>query len=105
MADRRHASRNLQLDAEGRSSSTKEIPAPLSIENPATTALVDELARRRGVTKQEAVRQAVQAELDRLPERRSLVDRVAKSHAETPLPPRSGLDADKAFYDDLSGET
>lgn len=77
---------------------------PLYIKNPATTALVDELARRRGVTKQEAVRQAVQSELDRLPERRSFAERVAKFHAENPLPPRSGLEADKAFYDDLSGE-
>ena len=74
---------------------------PLYIKNPATTALVDELARRRGVTKQEAVRQA---ELDRLPGRRSFAERVATFHAENALPPRSGLEADKAFYDDLSGE-
>ena len=77
---------------------------PLYIKNPATTALVDELARHRGVTKQEAVRQAVQAELDRRPARRSFAVRVARFHVENPLPPRSGLNADKAFYDEMSGE-
>lgn len=77
---------------------------PLYIKNPATTALVEELAGRRGVTKQEAVRQAVQAALDHLPTRQSFAERVAKFHAANPLPPRSGMQADKAFFDDLSSD-
>ena len=76
---------------------------PLYIENPATSALVDELASRRGVTRHEAVRHAVQAALDNLPERRSFAERVARFRAENPLPPRSGLEADKVFFDGLSG--
>ncbi|KQP61670.1 type II toxin-antitoxin system VapB family antitoxin [Methylobacterium sp. Leaf108] len=58
---------------------------PLTIEDDATADLVAQLAKATGTTKSEAVRQA---------ERRAL----------HPLPAPTGQLADKAFFDELSGE-
>jgi antitoxin VapB len=77
---------------------------PLYIKDDATAALVAELASRRGLSKQDAVRQAVQAELDRLAEAVPLRERIAAWRKEHPMPPRTGKRADKAFFDDLSGD-
>jgi antitoxin VapB len=73
------------------------------VRDPETDTLVRELARRKGVGLTEAVKQAVGAELDR--ERRD--DRIAKVReiqARIAARGRSGLKADKAFFDDLSGQ-
>lgn len=67
-------------------------------------SLVDKRAKLRGTTKQEAVRMAAQAKPERLEEKVPLRERLARLHAEHPLPPPTGLEADKAFYDWLSGE-
>lgn len=76
---------------------------PLVIEDEATADLVEQLARRRGVSEQEAVREAVQAELAR--EARPSVPALLKRlWAENPMPPPTGRVADKAFFDELSGE-
>jgi antitoxin VapB len=77
---------------------------PLYIKDDATAELVRELARRRGISKQDAVRLAVSAELKREDEKIPLRERVEKFWKENPLPPSTGLPADKAFFDDLSGE-
>lgn len=77
---------------------------PLYIKDDATAALVDRLAKQRGVTKQDAVRHAVQAELDRMKEGIPLRDRLEAFWRENSLPPATGKTADKAFYDELSGE-
>lgn len=77
---------------------------PLYIRDDATAALVAELAKQRGISKQEAVRIAVSAELDRIKESIPLRERFAALRAAHPLPPPTGLLADKAFFDDLSGE-
>jgi antitoxin VapB len=77
---------------------------PLYIKDETTTRLVDKLARRRGLTKQAAVRLAVQAELDRAEAAVPLRDRLARLWAAHPLPPPTGDRADKAFFDELSGE-
>ena len=77
---------------------------PLYIKDDATAALVEKLAKQRGVTKQDAVRQAVQAELDRIKEAVPLRDRLEAFWRKHPLPPPTGEKADKAFFDELSGE-
>jgi antitoxin VapB len=77
---------------------------PLYIKDDATAELVARLARKRGVSKQDAVRLAVQAELDRIREAIPLRDRIAAWRAEHPMPPPTGQAADKAFFDDLSDE-
>jgi antitoxin VapB len=77
---------------------------PLYIKDETTTRLVNELARRRGLTKQHAVRLAVEAELARGEKMGSLVDRLTELWEANPLPPRTGQLADKAFFDELSGE-
>jgi antitoxin VapB len=80
------------------------MPMPLYIKDQVTTDAVTELARLRGLTKQAAVRMAVESELRRLPRQDQLRDRFAALRAEHPLPPPTGLVADKAFFDALSGE-
>jgi antitoxin VapB len=69
-----------------------------------TSELITELARRRGLTKQEAVKRAVQADLASDPAPMSFMDRLEKFWAEHPVPPPTGEVADKAFFDELSGE-
>lgn len=77
---------------------------PLYIKDDSTAALVDKLAKRRGITKQDAVKQAVQAALDGDAEAVPMRARLQKFWDEHPMPPPTGLKADKAFFDDLSGE-
>jgi antitoxin VapB len=77
---------------------------PLYIKDNATAQFVGELARRRKISKQEAVRVAVSAELKREDEKLSLRERVEKFWRENPMPPPTGQLADKAFFDELSGE-
>jgi antitoxin VapB len=78
---------------------------PLYIKGETTTQMVGELARKRGSTKQHAVKFAVQAELDRITPEPTLREKLQQFRAEHPLPPPTGEVADKAFFDDLSGET
>jgi antitoxin VapB len=76
---------------------------PFLVRDPETDRLVRELARRRGVGLTEAVKLAVGAELQRsasadfMDKVRALQDRIAKRG-------NTGLVADKAFFDDLSGQ-
>ncbi len=76
---------------------------PLYIKDDATAELVSQLARLRGLSKQDAVRLAVKAELDRTAATVPLRERLAKLWEAHPLPARTGNLADKAFFDDLSG--
>jgi len=77
---------------------------PLYIKDNATAELVAQLARQRGVSKQDAVRLAVQAELRRMAEAVPLRARIAAWREAHKMPPPTGQQADKAFFDDLSGE-
>ena len=79
------------------------VTMPLYIKDDAAE-LVARLAKLRGISKQDAVKLAVRAELDRGAEAVPLRERFAALHAEHPLPPSTGEKADKAFFDDLSGE-
>lgn len=60
-------------------------------------------AKLRGISKRDAVKLAVTAELDRMTEATPLRDRFAALGAAPPLPPATGQAADKSFFDDLSG--
>lgn len=77
---------------------------PLYIKDDGVAELVRTLAERRGVTKQEAVKQAVSAELARLDNAIPLWEKLKKlRESYGPLEP-TGLLADKAFFDELSGD-
>ncbi len=71
------------------------------IKDPATDAAVRELARRRGISLTAAVREAVENELAR--NRRTLKERIDDLAADYRRYPLTGLNADKAFFDELSG--
>ena len=77
---------------------------PLYIKDDATAELVAQLASERGLSKQDAVKLAVEAELSRSQQVVPLRERLQAWHAANPLPPPTGFIADKAFFDDLSGE-
>ncbi len=77
---------------------------PLYIKDDSVAALVNALAEQRGINKQEAVRLAVSNELGRAAQDIPLRERIAAWHAAHPLPPATGLVADKAFFDELSGD-
>ena len=62
------------------------------------------MAKQRGVSKQAAVRQAVQAELDRDASEVPLVERLKQFWADHPMPPPTGMLADDVFFDRLSGD-
>ncbi|HEY3799264.1 MAG TPA: type II toxin-antitoxin system VapB family antitoxin [Caulobacteraceae bacterium] len=74
---------------------------PFHIRDPETDALVRELARKRGCGLTEAVKHAVDAELKR---DGSLAERLTALQDEVLSRPRTGLQADKAFFDWLSGD-
>ena len=76
---------------------------PLYIKDDTTARLVAELAQKRGITKQDAVRLAVKAELERSEAAIPLRERIAAWRAANPMPPATGHQANKAFFDDLSG--
>lgn len=76
------------------------------VKDPSTSQAVRELARLRGVSLTEAVRDAVQkalAEQQRL-KSEDFLETVRRLQAEVAKYPSTGLKADKAFYDDLSGD-
>ena len=82
-----------------------DIPSmPLYIKDDATAKLVAQFAKLRGVSKQHAVRIAVQAAMDRATAAVPLRDRFAALRQAHPLPPATGKRADKGFFDVLSGE-
>ena len=72
---------------------------PLYIKDDETARLVATLAKRRGISKQAAVRQAVAAELDKIVPLRKRFSDLRRRH---PLPRATGKKADKAFFDSLS---
>ncbi|HUL12596.1 MAG TPA: type II toxin-antitoxin system VapB family antitoxin [Methylococcaceae bacterium] len=77
---------------------------PLYIRDDATAELVAQLAKARGLTKQDAVKLAVTAELARGQNEKPLRERIRAWRETHPFPPATGLKADKGFFDDLSGE-
>ena len=78
--------------------------ASLYIKDSVTAGLVEELAARRGTTKTEAVRRAVEAELAREEPVMTVREKLDDFYRRFPPLEPTGLKADKAFFDDLSGD-
>lgn len=81
--------------------------ASLYIKDSETAALAAELAERLGTTKTEAVRDSLRrrkAELAKDQPKEDFVEWIKRHRRENPLPPPTGLKADKAFFDELWGE-
>lgn len=77
---------------------------PLSIRDELTDSLVRKLAKRKGLGLTEAVRLAVENELRREDEAVPLRQRLRPLQHRIAARPATGLEADKAFYDELSGD-
>ncbi len=69
-----------------------------------TDTLVRTLAKQRGVGLTEAVKVAVREELRREKEAIPLWRRLKRLSDEVLSHPATGLEADKAFFDELSGD-
>jgi antitoxin VapB len=76
---------------------------PLNIRSETVNQLADTLAARLKISKTEAVRLALQAELTELDQKLPLIERVRSIQQDILGRPRTGLEADKAFYDDVTG--
>ncbi len=81
--------------------------ASLYIKDPEAAVLAERLADMQGTTKTRAVidvlREAVARQEPALP-KRNFAQWVEHLHRTYELPPRTGLKADKAFYDSLNNE-
>lgn len=75
----------------------------LHIRDPETDEFARQLAARQGLTITDAVRRALANELRRLDEATPLPDRIAALRARVLAHPATGHEADKPFYDALSG--
>ena len=75
---------------------------PLYIKDDETARLVSKLAQLLELSKQDAVKLAVQAQLDRMADAIPLRTRFAAIRAKHPLPALTGVVADKEFFDGLS---
>ena len=78
---------------------------PLSIRSPDVDRLAETLAARRHTTKTAAVKLALENELRRLDAALPLRERLRPLQDRVLSRPATGLAADKAFYDGLSGES
>ena len=76
----------------------------LEIRDAETDRLVRELAQRRQIETDEAIKLAVRNELDRDPPRATLWERIKPIQDRIAARPATGLVADKAFYDSLNDE-
>ena len=77
---------------------------PLNIRSEEVNQLAEKLAVRKNINKTEAVKLALENELRRLDEALPLKERLRPLQRRILARPSTGLKADKAFYDDLSGE-
>ena len=76
---------------------------PLNIRSEAVNQLAEKLAARKRMNKTDAVRMALEHELQRLDEAIPLRERLRALQSRVMRRPATGLEADKAFYDELSG--
>lgn len=68
---------------------------PFYLEDDGTAEWIARLAKKRGVSEQDAVRLAVQAELERINEAMPLRERIAAWRKEHPMPPATGHKGEK----------
>ncbi len=78
---------------------------PLNIRNETVNQLAKKLAVRKHLNKTEAVKVALENELRRIEEALPLRDRLRPLQQRVLARPATGLEADKAFHDELSGDT
>ena len=78
---------------------------PLNIRSEEVNQLAEKLATRKRMNKTEVVKQALENELRRLDEALPLRERLRPLQDRVLARPATGLEADKTFYDDLSGES
>jgi antitoxin VapB len=77
---------------------------PLNIRSEAVNQLAEKLAARARTNKTDAVRIALENELRRLDQAMPLRERLRPLQERVLSRPSTGLEADKAFYDELSGD-
>ena len=77
---------------------------PLNIRNEAVNQLARKLAARKHMNKTDAVKLALENELRRMDEALPLRERLRPLQDRVLARPATGLEADKAFYDELSGD-
>jgi antitoxin VapB len=77
---------------------------PLNIRDETVNRLARKLAARKRVTKTEAVRIALENELRRTDPKLSLLERIRPLQERIQSRGSTGLEADKKFYDELSGD-
>ena len=76
----------------------------LNIRSEEVNQLAEQLAARHHINKTEAVKLALRNELDRLDQAVPLRERLRPIQDRVMARPATGQAADKAFYDELSGE-
>ncbi len=76
---------------------------PLNIRNESVNQLARKLAARKRLNKTAAVKLALENELRRMDDALPLRERLRSLQDRVLARPATGLEADKAFYDDLSG--
>jgi antitoxin VapB len=76
----------------------------LSIKNEAVETLARDLARKHGTGVTEIIRLALVEKAQREEAEPSLWEKIAPIRERLRAMPNSGLPADRAFYDELSGE-
>ena len=77
---------------------------PLNIRSREVDELASRLASCLGTTKTEAVRRALANEIARAEPRLPLAERIRDIQERVAARGRTGLEADKAFYDSLNDE-
>jgi antitoxin VapB len=77
---------------------------PLNIRSEAVNQLAEALAAKLAVNKTEAVARALRNELQRVGEATPLRARLRPIQDRVMSRPVTGLEADKAFFDELSGD-
>ena len=77
---------------------------PLNIRSEQVNQLAQILAERTRMSKTDAVRTALENELRRLDGKMSLRERLRPLRTRVLARPATGHEADKAFYDELSGQ-
>jgi antitoxin VapB len=78
---------------------------PFHVRDAATDKAVRELAAQTGLSLTDAIRQAAENELRRLNQaKRPLAERIRTIRTRALAYKPTGLSADKAFYDQLSGD-
>lgn len=77
---------------------------PLNIRNEAVNQLAEQLAARTHLNKTDAVKLALENELRRIDQAKPLRERLRPLQERILARPATGQDADKAFYDELSGD-